>query len=59
MNCWREDAMELERDAPQSAEPTSLEPAAPQAPEESGAPLMLTDAMCGCACQLKAEPPLA
>lgn len=59
MNRWREDAMDGEHDAPQSVEAPAADPADGQQAEQSHAPVMLMDAMCGCAAPVKAEPPLA
>jgi hypothetical protein len=57
MNDRREDAMDQDR----IVEPPAEAPGADVEPQEDEpeAPVMLTDAMCGLACQVKAETRLA
>jgi hypothetical protein len=57
MNDWREDTMDQERNVEPPAEAPMIDAEAPT--DEPDAPVMLTDAMCGCACQVKPETPLA
>jgi hypothetical protein len=49
--------MDQDRDVESPAEAPMIEAGPPA--DEPEAPVMLTDAMCGCACQVKPESPLA
>jgi hypothetical protein len=55
MNDWREDAMDEDRET----EPPAASPEVEAQGDPPEPPVMLTDAMCGLACQVRPEPPPA
>jgi len=60
MNVWREDAVDRDFQAAESLFPEPREPEAEPPPAgEPEAPVMLTDAMCGMACEVKRQGPPA